>query len=232
MTDKNHNGHHDLMGQIGDFTDSRAESEYLRGVADMAGEAEQPGVAEEPPGRRIRKIREAKGLSLTDVAKRTGLAEQMLREIEGEQANPPLGVLVKLGKALDMKLGTLIASGEDRPYTVVRVTERQGMSRYPHTRETSYGYSYQALAPKKKNRSMEPFMVTLRSTGEEVIPSTHDGEEFIYVIDGSMEAIVGDAMEILGPGDCIYYDSTQPHLVRPHGKGPTTILAVIYTQER
>lgn len=232
MTDKTDNGHHHLMDQIGDFTNSRAESDYLAGVADMAGGAEQPDDSGESPGRRIRQIREDKGLSLADVAKRTGLAEQMLREIESEEANPPLGVLVKLGKALDMKLGTLISGGEDRPYTVVRVAERQGMSRYPHTRETSYGYSYQALAPKKKNRSMEPFMVTLRSTGEEVAPSSHDGEEFIYVIDGSMEALVGDAMEILGPGDCIYYDSNQPHLVRPHGTGPTTILAVIYTQER
>ncbi len=207
------------------------ENDYLAGVDAVAGKeaeaAEELGV-----GPRVAKVRQDKGLSLEDVSRRTGLAVEVLEEIESGSANPPLGVLVKLGKALDMKLGTLIASGEDRPYTVVRVAERQDMSRYPHTRETSYGYSYQALAPRKRNRNMEPFLVTLRNTGTPVEPSSHDGQEFIFVLDGAMEAIVGDAVEILEPGDCIYYDSTTPHLLRPHGQGTATILAVIYSEDR
>jgi quercetin dioxygenase-like cupin family protein len=141
-------------------------------------------------------------------------------------------MLIKLGKALDMKLGTLIASGEDRPYTVVRVSERQAMSRYASQRGNAYGYTYEALAPHKKNRSMEPFLVTLREAAEDVPPATHDGEEFIHVLEGQMEAIVGEAREILSPGDSIYYDSTVPHLLRPHGEVPTVILAVIFASGR
>jgi len=180
-------------------------------------------------GQRVRLIREQKGLTLADLAQRTGLDEQVLSEIEEESVSPPLGLLVRLGKALEMKFGTLIASGEDRPYTVVRVAERRKMSRYASQRGTRYGYTYQALAPQKKDRSMEPFLVTLEPVDEDVPPSTHDGEEFIFVLEGAMEAVIGDSKEILKPGDAIYYDSTQPHLVRPFGRNPVRILAVLYS---
>ena len=216
------------------YVGTRRENDYLAGVDAVAGgtTAKAEPAADLSVGQRVAQVRQDKGLSLEDVAKRTGLAVEALTEIESGESNPPLGVLVKLGKALDMKLGTLIATGEDRPYTVVRVADRQDMSRYPHTRETSYGYSYQALAPQKRNRNMEPFLVTLRTTGKTVEPSSHDGQEFIFVLDGALEAIVGDAVEVLEPGDSIYYDSTLPHLLRPHGPGTTTIVAVIYSQER
>ena len=224
------NGHHELMDQMGEFAGSIRENDYLEAVAPAL---KTPAKGEDlAVGQRVHQLREKKGLSLIDLARRTGISEQELKDIEQGRSSPPLGILIKLGKALDMKLGTLIAAGEDRPYTVVRVAERRDMSRYPHSRETSYGYSYQALAPQKGNRSMEPFMVTLRTPTEEVAPSTHDGEEFIFVLKGEMKAHIGDATEILGPGDCIYYDSTQPHLVTPHGDGPTLILAVIYSAGR
>ena len=159
-------------------------------------------------------------------------SEAALAEIEDDAASPPLGTLIKLGKALGMKLGTLIAGGEDRPYTVVRAAERPSMSRFASQKGSAYGYSYEALAPKKKNRSMEPFLVTLNKADDKVEPSSHDGEEFIFVLDGSMEALVGPAREVLGPGDSIYYDSSEPHLLRPVGEEPARILAVIFSQAR
>ena len=231
MSRKADNGHHDLMDQMNGLNDgTRRENDFLAGVDALAAKQEPtPTDHNLPVGQRVRALREHRGLSLGDLAMRTGLSEAALAEIESETASPPLGVLIKLGKALDMQLGTLIASGEDTPYTVVRVAERQQMSRYASQKGTSYGYSYETLAPKKKNRTMEPFIVTLHPTDEEVEPSTHDGEEFIFILDGQMEALVGDAVEILEPGDAIYYDSTVPHLVRPHGTKPAKILAVIYS---
>ncbi len=226
-------GHHELMSRMDDFGNPQEQEDYLRGVAKVAAEA-QPGQADQgmPVGARVRSLREQGKLSLADVAQRTGLTEQALTEIESDAASPPLGTLIKLGKALGMKLGTLIASGEDRPYTVVRVAERQKFSRYASEKGTAYGYSYESLAPGKKNRSMEPFLVTLQKRSAEVQPSSHDGEEFIFVLDGQMEAIVGEAHEILSAGDSIYYDSTVPHLLEPHGDSPVRILAVIYAAGR
>lgn len=233
MSHHEDNGHHDLMHSMQDYQESSRQDDYLRGVAKVAALA-GPSQADldTPVGKRVRALREEKGLSLADLAQRTGLSEKALGEIEDEAASPPLGVLIKLGKALGMKLGTLIASGEDRPYTVVRAAERPAMSRFASQKGTAYGYSYQALAPQKKNRSMEPFLVTLNKADDQVEPSNHDGEEFIFVLDGRMEALVGDAREVLEPGDSIYYDSTEPHLLRPVGEEPARILAVIFSQGR
>lgn len=234
MSPKADNGHRDPRDQANGLSDgTRRENDFLAGVDAIAAKQEPtPADQNLPVGQRVRAMRERQGLSLGDLALRTGLSEAALAEIEGETASPPLGMLIKLGKALNMQMGTLIAGGEDTPYTVVRVAERQRMSRYASQKGTSYGYSYETLAPKKKNRTMEPFIVTLHPTDEEVAPSTHDGEEFIFILDGQMEALVGDAVEILQPGDAIYYDSTVPHLVRPHGDKPAKILAVIYSQNK
>ncbi|MBW2086909.1 MAG: helix-turn-helix transcriptional regulator, partial [Deltaproteobacteria bacterium] len=120
--------------------DTRPEADFLAGVTAVAAEPEGAPPGEElTVGQRVRLIREQKGLTLADLAQRTGLDEQVLSEIEEESVSPPLGLLVRLGKALEMKFGTLIASGEDRPYTVVRVAERRKMSRYASQRGTRYG---------------------------------------------------------------------------------------------
>ena len=227
------NGHFDLMDQMDRYGGVGSEADLLAGVAEMAAGAETGAEAEEeaPLGQRIRTIRKQKNLSRTDISRRSGISEKNLEAIEEGRANPPLGELVKLAKALDMKMGTLITGGEDLPYSILRVDDRRAMSRFSQARETSYGYSYQALAPGKRNRSMEPFLVTLRAPTEEVKPSAHDGEEFVFVIKGRLEAVMGQKQEVLEPGDCIYYDSNQPHLLRPAGKEPALILAVLYNSD-
>ena len=207
------------------------ENIYLDGVAQLAAEqGARQTAADLPVGQRIRQLREEKNLSLSDLAQRCGMDEETLADIEKADSSPPLGTLVKIGKALDMKLGTLIAQGEDRPYTVVRVDERQQMSRFASQKGTRYGYSYQALAPRKSNRSMEPFIVTLEPVTEEVEPSAHEGEEFIFVLKGRLEILFAGSTEILEEGDSIYYDSIHPHLVKPLGNEPAQILAVLYSQ--
>ena len=220
--------HHSLMDQMGEMNDStQAQDDYLAGVAKVAGaESSEPA---ESLGQRIRRLREAQGLTLEDLSQRTEIEPSVLEDIEADRISPPLGMLAKLGKALKMKLGRLITTGEPVAYTIVRATERKRISRFGSKRVARYGYEYMALAPLKADRSMEPLLVVLRPTSQEAPPSTHEGEEFIFVLEGKMEAIVGEAKEVLGPGDCIYYDSTVPHLVRPAGEEPVTILAVIYT---
>ncbi len=205
---------------------SHGQDDYLRGVEKVAGvEAEM--VDDTPIGVRIKALREQKGLDLKDVAQRTGLAQAEVSAIEAGQTSPPLGVLIKLGKALGTELGTLFATGRTVPYVIVRQADRTQMHRRPADRDTNYGYSYEHLAQAKCNRTMEPFVVTLKPNTEVKPPSSHDGEEFIFVLSGSMEALVGDATEILEPGDSIYYDSNVPHLVRAYGDEPTQILAVL-----
>jgi quercetin dioxygenase-like cupin family protein len=105
------------------------------------------------------------------------------------------------------------------------------MSRYDSKKAKYYGYEYESLAPHKKDRHMEPFLVTLEAAETEEERSTHDGQEFIFVLQGQMEVRLGEEIHILDAGDAIYYDSTVPHLVKTRGKKTTKILAVLYTEK-
>lgn len=115
--------------------------------------------------------------------------------------------------------------------SVVRAHARPKISRYGEKRSERYGYDYESLAPEKAHRSMEPFLVTLAPTGIGDL-SSHDGQEFIFVLEGEISARVGDQSEVLHPGDAIYYDSNRPHLITCLGKKPAKILAVLYTSPK
>lgn len=217
-------------GRSADYT-HRPEEDLLEGVSRTYGQKEETAI---PPsvGERMKSVRESKSLTLTDVAQRTGFSEATIAAIERGEIVPPLGDMVKLAKALEMKMGYLLAQGETQPYTVVRKKGRKPISRYDSQRTQRYGYLYETLAPEKKDRNMEPFLVTLVPTSGEEPPSTHQGEEFIFVLDGEVEVLLGDHREVLTAEDSIYYDSTLPHRVRALGEGNARILAVLYTEEK
>jgi len=181
-------------------------------------------------GESVREIRESKGLSLRDISQRTGLETDLLSEIEEGSVAPPLGTIIKLAKALDKKMGYFISGTEEFPYTIVRKDKGKLISRFNSKKTDAYGYEYMSLAPYKKNRYMEPFLVTLEPTEIEEERSTHDGQEFIYVLEGTMEVRLADETHLLEPGDAIYYDSTMPHLVKCHGSHITKILAVLHAE--
>ena len=181
-------------------------------------------------GERVRGVREKRGLTLQDISQRTDIEVSLLEEIESGAVAPPLGTVIKLAKALEMKMGYFISGEESRPYTIVRRGDRKVISRYDSKKEKHYGYEFESLAPHKKDRHMEPFMVTLEPTSTEEERSTHDGQEFIYVLEGNMKVLYGEETYILEPGDAVYYDSTVPHLVKCHGDKKTKILAVLYAE--
>ena len=181
-------------------------------------------------GERVKNVRENSGLSLQDISLRTDIDVSTLEQIEAGTIAPPLGSVIKLAKALEMKMGYFISGEEDRAYTIVRHNDRKVISRYDSQTGKYYGYEYESLAPHKKDRHMEPFLVTLEPADTEEERSTHDGQEFIWVLQGKMEVRLGGEIHILEPGDAIYYDSTVPHLVKCHGTETTKILAVLYAE--
>jgi transcriptional regulator with XRE-family HTH domain len=181
-------------------------------------------------GERIRALREQKGLSLQEMAERTGYSSALLSQIENHLISPPLGALIKIAKALAVKVGAFFGEDPREPFTIVRKNERRLASRFASKEGVSYGYSYESLGFDKKDRQMEPFLVTLEPAlikSEKL--SAHEGEEFIFILEGEMEAILGDHKDVLYPGDCIYYDSSIPHKVQCHRETPAKILAVIWT---
>jgi transcriptional regulator with XRE-family HTH domain len=207
------------------------ERDFLEGISlssDLDAELEEPIAV----GERIRKLRELKGLSLADVSQRTGISEEMLQSIEADAVAPPLGTLTKLARALEMKMGYLLTGGESRSFVITRKDERQPVSRHAAEQQSKYGYSYLSLSPGMRDRNMEPFLVTLSPTVDEMPGSVHEGEEFIFVLEGEMEVTIGEHREVLYPGDSIYYHSSIPHLVKCHQNKPTRILAVLFAETK
>ena len=216
----------DFLSHVSQFANRAEEEAFMATIGHEHPEEELPVRA----GERVKRVREKRGLSLKDVSQRTGIDEMMLHHIEEGSVMPPLGTVIKLAKALEMKMGYFISGDEEKPYTVVRSQDRKVVSRFDSRKGKHYGYAYESLAPYKKDRHMEPFLVTLEPADTEMERSTHDGQEFIFVLSGKMEVRLEEAIFILEPGDAIYYDSTVPHLVKCHGAETTKILAVLYAE--
>ena len=178
-------------------------------------------------GEQIRTLREEKGLSLEDLAKLTGCEVSLLEKIENQAVQPQLGTMIRLSKALNSALGHLISGGGDKPYSITRRDEARPVSRSTTRTGRQNAYVYKSLAPDVQGRHMEALMVQLSDVAD---PDTslHDGEEFIYVLDGSVDLQIGEARFTLEPGDSAYYQSTTPHSIRA-AESKATILAVVYT---
>lgn len=208
----------------------KREEEFLDDISLVAGGETEPEDMSSV-GERVRLIREEKGLTLADVASRTGFAPDYIGRIESNEVFPPLGTLIKLGKALDMNMGYFLSGGENKPYAMVRSHQGTQIARRAASDDQKYGYTYHTLAPGKADRSMEPFLVTLEPSEEETL-SSHEGQEFIYVLNGRMEVILGEDRLVLFPGDSIYYDSKIPHMVRCLDSPQARILAVLYPHDK
>lgn len=177
-------------------------------------------------GKRIRNLREEKGLSLDELSHMTGFDVEFLSNIETNKVQPQLGTVIKLSKALDSAFGRLISGVGDRIYSITRKDEQKIVSRSTSRKGKKQVYLYKSLAPEVKGRHMETLIVQLEENPDEEF-SVHDGEEFIYVLDGIVVLDIGEDTFDLEPGDSAYYLSTTPHLVASK-KGKATILAVLY----
>ncbi len=181
----------------------------------------------EPVGERIKKIRKSKGVSIKELSAKTGFPEELLSQIESQSITPQIGTIIKLAKSLKTVFGTLTAEEGRNTYSVVRQEDRKVVSR--HASQKGHNYEYISLASDVKERHMESFIVKLGPETPDQELSIHEGEEFIFVINGEMKAILGDEVKILSTGDSIYYFSNIPHLVVSNKNDPAYILAVIYT---
>ena len=182
-------------------------------------------VTVEAVGERLKKLREAKGLSYQELANITGFDVASLEKIEKNDIQPQLGTLVKLSKALDSAFSRLVSGVGSNLYSVTRKNERKIVSRSTSTKGKKL-YTYRSLAPEVKGRHMEALMVTLEENPDQEA-SVHEGEEFIYVISGTVIVKIDQDTFTLEPGDSIYYLSTTPHVIAAK-EGQADILAVLY----
>jgi transcriptional regulator with XRE-family HTH domain len=182
--------------------------------------------AAEGIGQRLQTVRKEKNLSLDQLAQMTGFNTDFLTGIEENRIHPQLGTLIKLSKALDSAFGRILSGTGGKPYAVARRGQSVEIARSTSQKGAKEAYTYMSLAPQVQGRHMEAMLVQLKAVPDQNL-SQHDGEEFIFVITGEVDLIIGTDRFELQPGDSAYYLSTTPHLITAK-RDSATILAVIY----
>ncbi len=179
-------------------------------------------------GNKIRELRKKLGLVLRDLSDRTGLSKPLLSQIEKEAVSPPIATLLKISKALQVNIGYFFQEGNpEEKVVVVRKDESKVIDSRYFGREES-GYYYEALAFKKSRKRMEPFLVEFkRRKLEKLSYFSHDGEEFLYVVRGTLEFRTEDRHYVLEPGDSLYFESSVPHAYRAIGRANAKALTVV-----
>jgi len=182
-------------------------------------------------GSKVRELRQKKHYTLQDVAAKTGLSKPFLSQIENDHVVPPVATLLKLARAFDIGLAYFFQDevGIDR-IAITRGDERVRVERRPHHRKGEVNYIYEALDTKKTNKHMEPFLVEfpVQDTSE-MIFMNHEGEEFLHVLEGTLEFRSIDRVEVLGPGDSIYFESELSHSFRCLGEKPARAIVVVWS---
>ena len=182
-------------------------------------------------GSKIKGIRESKNIALEEMAERSGLSIEQIVSIENDQFLPSLGPLIKIARALGVRLGTFLDDNDALGPVVCRAAEREdnSISFSNDATEARKNMEYHSLAKQKAGRHMEPFIIDINPSEEKEFKlSAHEGEEFIYVMSGEVEIAYGKDTYTLREGDSIFYDSIVKHHVHGAAGQAAKILAVVY----
>lgn len=186
----------------------------------------------EKVGTRVRMFRERRGMSRDDLAERTGLGCDFIQSVEEDNVYPSLGPLLKIARALGVRLGTFLDDQVSEDPLIIRREERKGELSMLRGKDHPVDLRFYSLGRGKSDRHMEPFFIEiLPESAEEKRLSSHEGEEFIIVLSGEVEVIYGQETHILKSGDSIYYNSVVPHYVSCTSADKAEIYAVLYIPE-
>ena len=176
----------------------------------------------------IKNIRLSKKMSQGSLADRCGFKGYISR-IEKSDKPPPFTTLDKIAKALNVDLTLLLSEESELPQDIkICIVKKDQAKKISAT--DLHGYHYIALAHKKSGKNMEPFII-MPAFHEKAVFS-HEGEEFMYVLEGTHEFIYDNTKYILEEGDSVYFDSITPHTGRSLGSKRAKILTVLYSYKR
>lgn len=181
-------------------------------------------------GEKITSIRQQKNIEIDTLAERCGFTAAMMTKIEGNQTIPSLGHLIKVARALGVRLGTFLDDMDQLGPVITRNGDLKKGSSFSNTNSSArLNLDFFPMASDKSGRHMEPFVIEINpEVKTDFAQSSHEGEEFIYVLSGSVEVKYGKSSYQLSEGDSIYYDSVVDHHVKATGGLPAKILAVVY----
>jgi YD repeat-containing protein len=197
-----------------------------KGAAEHAGE----GTAEEfNIGAKIKVLRQLRKKTLQEVADDTGFSPALISQIENNNVSPPIATLSRVAKVLGVRVGYFFRDeGPEEAYEVVRKDARPSVTRVISRSGTEHGYTYHALSHKKRNKIMEPFLLHVDpGMRDEENVYSHEGEEFLLLLEGEAELLLENERIVLCEGDSVYFESSLRHRLLSHGEGGARVLAIL-----
>lgn len=182
-------------------------------------------------GVKIKELRKSREISLESLAKQTNISSDLMKSIEEGEIVTSLTPLTKIARSLGVRLGTFLDDApQTGPIIVKKGKSDQVMYFSGAEKQTNLSeLEFYSLGAGKNDRHMEPFIIDVHTNNGEFELSSHEGEEFIYVLEGEIEIKYGQDNYIVTKGDSIYYDSIVPHHLHSHNGKMSKILAVVYT---
>jgi mannose-6-phosphate isomerase-like protein (cupin superfamily) len=173
---------------------------------------------------RIRGLREIARLSVETCAHDLAIPGETYRKYESGAMDIPVSFLYQIAQKFQVELSSIL-TGEEPRLRIYSVT-RGGRGVKVERRKD---YAYQSLAFNFIDKKMEPFLITVEPNRESApVPlNSHPGQEFEYLLEGTLKVVVGGHEVVLAVGDSIYFDASHPHGVMAVGDAPAKFLAVI-----
>lgn len=169
-------------------------------------------------GMKVKKARLREGLKISDVARISGISQGMVSKIENAQVATTLETLNRLCIAIGLPISKLLSDFDQPDGTAQYTPAGEGMEVV--RRGTDKGHTYQLLGYQRgATRSFEPFLITMDDLSEVFPIFSHPGDEFIYLLEGSLDYRHGNHVYRMGPGDSLVFDADVPH-------GPEQLLDV------
>ena len=182
-------------------------------------------------GEKIRQLRESKNISIEELARESQISVELVERLESGALIPSLSPLLKIAKVLNVRLGTFLDDAPQTGPVVIKSGKSENVMRFSgeNSNLKNSTLDFYSLASGKTDRHMEPFLIDVHPPEiENYQLSSHEGEEFIFVMNGEIEVLYGKETYLVSEGDSIYYDSVVPHDLHSHGDD-AKILAVVYT---
>jgi transcriptional regulator with XRE-family HTH domain len=174
-------------------------------------------------GRTIRQTRHRRELTLVQLAERTGLSHSFLSQVERGLAQPSMRSLHRIAQALETTQDQLIAGAAEHGPAVAVLRRGEGIPIPTVDREAGTTGAARQLLSGPGGFFPTEFRDLDREFGEFF---EHDGNEFLYIAEGTVEVELGDVAYVLEPGDCLRYPGSRPHRWRGTGRAPTRVLMV------
>jgi transcriptional regulator with XRE-family HTH domain len=173
---------------------------------------------------RIREIREISGISAETLATKLGLQYDTYLNYESGNSDIPVGIIISISELFNIELSVML--GGDNPKLRIFSVVRNGKGLKLERRKQ---YKYESLAYNFINKRSEPFIVTVEPRQDDSWPefNSHPGQEFNYVVEGTMKTIIDGHEVILNTGDSIYFDSGCKHAMKALNDRPVRFLAIV-----